>query len=439
MGTTGKIAVVTLALAGFGALRMPMEENLTRDFRDHGLLPHRIDLDTRQKLDQTAAMVAFGGLRTLIAAILNLRAFGFFERQDWCALEETYDTILTLAPDTVFYWDIASWHLAYNAAADYLEREDIPPLRRRQLWRDSIQRGISILENGIRNNPDDWSLSVQLAHIYDNPFKLRDYPEAERWYTYAIQRGAPSMIRRFRLFAMARIPGREKETLALARKLHAIPANRTPTLNCILFVSEYRADPNQSLDKLIGKIFENRHIAWRQLRTYYNGIKDMPTTGVHAALCRLRKQIIPVLENAALRNPDNWAFAKQLADIYSTPFDAPDYPQAERWYAYAVGHGAPDFVRRSRLFAMARIPGREKETLDLARKLHANPKIRTPALDCLLFAAEHRADPNQPLDALTDKIFATPEAALRQLEAYRKNHETLPMDGVEAALRRLRQ
>jgi len=439
MGTTGKIVVVTLALAGFGALRMPLEEGLSRDFRDQGLLPPRIDLDTRQKLDQTAAVVAFGGLRTLIAAILNLRAFGFFERQDWGALEDTYDTILILAPHTIFYWDIASWHLAYNAAADYQERDDLPALRRRQLWRDSIDRGIAILENGIRNNPDDWLLARQLADIYASPFKLRDYPKAERWYAYAIERGAPSFIRRFRLSAMARIPGREKETLALARKLFADPQNRTATLNCLLFSAEYRADPEQPLDELIDKIFVNRHIAWRQLRTYYEGIKDMPTTGVHPALCRLRKQIIPAIEKAVLENPDNWKLAKQLADIYSTPFPASDYPQAGRWYAYAVEHGAPDFVRRSQLFAMARIPGKEMETLALARKLHANPEIRVPTLDCLLFAAEYRANPKQSLDGLIDRIFPNRQTALRQLERYRKNHGNLPMDGLDAALHRLRQ
>jgi hypothetical protein len=292
MGTTGKIVVVTLALAGFGALRLPLEERLTRDFRDLGLLPTRIDLNTREKLDQTASMVAFGGLRTLIAAMLNLRAFGFFERQDWFALEETYDTILTLAPRTVFYWDIASWHLAYNAAADYQEREDLPPLRRRQLWRDAIHRGIAILENGIRNNPESWTLPAQLAFIHSNPYKLRNYPEAERWFAYAADHGAPERIRRFRLSAMARIPGREKETLALARKLHADPQNRVPTLNCLLFVCEYRADPERPTGDLIDEAFGgDRHIAWRQLRTYYEGFKDMPTTGVARALRWIQKQI----------------------------------------------------------------------------------------------------------------------------------------------------
>jgi len=282
MGTTGKIVVVTLALAGLGALRLPVEDRLTREFREQDLLQPPINIDTREKLDQTAALVAFGGLRTLIAAMLNLRAFGYFERTDWGALENTYDTIVTLAPHTVFYWDNYAWHLGYNAAADFKERKDLPPLRRRQLWRDSILKAIAVLKDGIRNNPKDWTLAVQLGHLQSSPFKLRNYKEAAKWYGYAIERGAPDYIRRFRLFAIARIPGREKETLELARKYHADPKMRVPTLDCLLFTCEYRANPEQPLGPLIKKIFGSPEKAWSELSAYH--LTDMPDDGIEPAL-----------------------------------------------------------------------------------------------------------------------------------------------------------
>ena len=52
----------------------------------------------------------------------------------WFRLEETYETIVTLAPQTRYYWDTGSWHLAYNASADYDENAGPPALRRRQKW-----------------------------------------------------------------------------------------------------------------------------------------------------------------------------------------------------------------------------------------------------------------------------------------------------------------
>ena len=289
MGTTGKIVVVTLALAGFGAVRMPIEARMTREFREQRLLQPRIDIDTREKLDQTAAMVAFGGLRTLIAAMLNLRAFGYFERLDWGALESTYETICMLAPHTVFYWDNAAWHLAYNAAVDFKERKDLPPLRRRQLWHDSILKVIDIFKDGIRNNPDDWTLAVALGNLQSSPFKLRDYKDAAKWYGYAIEHGAPDFVRRFQLFAIARIPGREKETLELARKYHADPKMRVPTLDCLLFTCEYRANPNQPIGPLIEKIFGSQQKAWNELSTYH--LTDMPSAGIEPALRWLEQRL----------------------------------------------------------------------------------------------------------------------------------------------------
>ena len=246
-----KAVILLLALAGFGALRLPVEQRVTRSLTGHGLLPERLALGTREKLGQTGAVVALGGLRTLIAALLNLRAYGFFEQQDWFRLEDTFHTIVTLAPRSIYYWDTGAWHLAYNAASYYQSEgaPDTPALRRRHLWRDAIQRGIALLERGIRNNPDSWVLPYRLGRLHDDPLKLTNHPEAARWFEYAIARGAPPYARRALLWSIARIPGRERETLAYARQLFADEANRVPTLRCVLFAAESRADPARRPDR----------------------------------------------------------------------------------------------------------------------------------------------------------------------------------------------
>ena len=131
-----------------------------------------LEIATRDRIGQTSSAVALGGLRTLVATFLNLRAFTYFTEQRWDDVADTYDTIVDLAPHTRYYWETGSWHLAYNAASYYLNDSELPPLRRREAWRASILRGRAFLERGIRNNPDDWSLLANLGMLLSDPIQI---------------------------------------------------------------------------------------------------------------------------------------------------------------------------------------------------------------------------------------------------------------------------
>ena len=284
--------VVTIVLVAFGVLRLVPEQRFTESLREAGLHGPRIEIETSERLGQTGAVVALGGLRTLIAALWNIRAFGFFERQDWYRLEEAYDTIVVLAPQTRFYWDTGGWHLAYNASAYYKEHPDLPPLRRRQKWSDAIDSGARMLERGIRNNPDDWVLPNRLANLRADRNKIVDFPEAARWLELSVKNGAPAFVVRSHLYAIARIPGREQETLAEARRLHADEKHRVPTLNCIHFVAETRADPDRPIEERILGSFENETQAWKQLRLYFERVQEQFSQfGVEAALRWLQERV----------------------------------------------------------------------------------------------------------------------------------------------------
>ncbi len=285
-----KLAVTAAAVAALGAVRAPLERDLTAELRAARLLSPPLDLATNEKLGQTTAAVALGGMRTLVAALWHLRAYGFFENQEWARLEDTFHTIVTLAPHTRFYWDTASWHLAYNAAANYLEDPQLPPVRRRQLWRDAIRRGQGFLERGIRNNPDDWLLAHRLGRLLDDKNKLPDPAQAAHWFAYSAARGAPAYVARNQLYALARVPGKEADALALARRLFADPRNRLPSLNCLCFALEAQAGANPAT--LVGQVFENPRQAWDQLATYHGRADEgYPQAGVEAALRTLEHQL----------------------------------------------------------------------------------------------------------------------------------------------------
>jgi len=289
--TLRKILVVIVVIAVFGALRLVPEQRFTLNLRESGLLSPPIDIELREKIGQNSAVVALGGLRTLVAAMWNLRAQGFFERRDWFELEKAYETITTLAPRTVYYWDTGAWHIGYNASADYKEEQGLPPLRRRQKELGAIERGIAMFEQGIRNNPDSSQLPTRLGILYTDRFKILDFPKAAELFKQAVDNGARPFVERAHLAALARIPERTEDTLALARKLHADDRNRVPTLNAIR--------------ERIDECFESEEKAWKDLRLHYDrNLEQFPQNGVEKALRWLQERI-EVPESERLPPPDS--------------------------------------------------------------------------------------------------------------------------------------
>jgi hypothetical protein len=104
--TQGKrYAVLAFAILAAGALRMPFERQITDDLTKAGLLPPKLEQRTGEKIGQTFSAVSLGGLRTLVAPFMNLRAFTFFTEQRWGEVGDTYELIVDLAPRTRYYWD----------------------------------------------------------------------------------------------------------------------------------------------------------------------------------------------------------------------------------------------------------------------------------------------------------------------------------------------
>jgi hypothetical protein len=301
------VLVVTGLLAA-GALRMAWEPALTRTLREQHLVAPQLETDTRERIGQTSAIVALGGLRTLVATFLNLRAHTRFTEQRWSEVAMIFDTITDLAPRTRYYWETGSWHQAYNAASDYLNDSKLPPLRRREAWRSSVQAGRAFLERGIRNNPDDWRLHAALGFLLTDPNKFPAFRDvgasfaaaADAYHKAAEHPDALGYVRRSMLYALARVDDRQDEALALARSLHAEGArNRTPTLLCLLLVLEARADPGLDTGQRAVELFGSDRRAYDALCNHWRRTRErFPVDGVAAALQSLELKLgIPETES----------------------------------------------------------------------------------------------------------------------------------------------
>ncbi|MEP4077506.1 tetratricopeptide repeat protein [Haloferula sp.] len=299
-----------------GIARMPFEQSLTEDLREQGMLSKPLNIETRKKVGQGFWAVSLGGLRTLVATVLNLRAFAFFENQQWTQLSDTYETVVQLAPNTEYYWDTASWHMAYNAAAYYQTASKLPELRRRAEWRQWVEKGTAFLEEGAEQNPDSWYLWSRLGWIYADPNKLVDYEKSAAAYKKSIASGnALPYIRNAAAYAVARIPGRESEALEMIRDLHQDRRGQVPTMNCLLLALEHQADPSIDPYPLALDIFGGDQEAYHQLSSFYLDFsRNFPTSGVPETLKKLEMRLeIPGDKSVFKRR-------KELEDAPSNPW-----------------------------------------------------------------------------------------------------------------------
>lgn len=308
-----KYVLVLVALLVFGAARMQYEAALHRELREARLFPPPLQIGTREKIGQTSSAVALGGLRTLVATFLNLRAFTFFTEQRWADVAGTFETIVDLAPRTRYYWETGSWHMAYNAAAYYINDSKLSPLRRREAWRSSIHQGRAFLERGIRNNPDDWSLHATLGFLLSDSNKIpafRDTNEtfaaAAEAYRRAYETGrALGYVRRAWFYSLARIEGRESDALAMARELYAEGGlNHTPTLLMLLLVLEAHENPSMDFAGRAIELFGDAEKAYEMLSGHWSRTRErFPVHGVAGGLESLERKLDIPAEKSIFNEP----------------------------------------------------------------------------------------------------------------------------------------
>lgn len=312
MKTWQRNGILGVAILVFGAARLPFEARLAGELRAAGLTPEPMALGTRDKIGQTSSAVALGGLRTLVATFMNLRAFSYFQEQRWDELADTFDTIVDLAPRTRYYWETGSWHLAYNAASYYLNDSKLPPLRRREAWRNSILKGSAFLERGIRNNPGDWSLAANLGFLLSDTNKFQAFRNdneafasaAKAYRLAASSDSALPYVARSELYALARVQGQEKAALALARSLYEESKNRTPTLLMLLLVLESYENSEMDTAARAIELFETPQKAYNALSGHWHRTREkFPVYGVARGLESLEKTLQVSPEKSIFQQP----------------------------------------------------------------------------------------------------------------------------------------
>ncbi len=122
--------------------------------------------------------VALGGFRGIIADFLWLRTISLQEQGKYFELAQLASWITKLQPKSTAAAAYLGWNMAYNISVTCQSPED------RWRW---VHRGIEVLQEALRYNPNDPELYKELGWIYQH--KLGNVlDDAQRYYKYEMAR-----------------------------------------------------------------------------------------------------------------------------------------------------------------------------------------------------------------------------------------------------------
>lgn len=237
-----KILAIGL-LTIFGAAILPLQLRIQREAIAAHFHKTALSLNLREKIGQAGFLAALSGFRSPLAAILWIEAHTAWENTEWGRMAGLFETITTLQPRSLLYWDMASWHMAWNASIAALQNPKQPSEALRiRAQRAYIQLGRDFLERGIQNNPDRPQLHLQLGILLRD--KLEDHCGAAEEFLKASKfPDAPAYAARFAGYEMAKCPGREREAYDYLKNLYDRgEKQRLPSLINLLRQMENKLD-----------------------------------------------------------------------------------------------------------------------------------------------------------------------------------------------------
>ena len=116
------------------------------------------------------ALGAFTGFREAVAGMLWVRCDEFFHNGDYEAIMPLIRVITWLDPHQIDVYETGAWHMDYNFT-DSSERSD----------RRYIPFSLSLLGEGIANNPDEPDLYADMAFVHYFR-KIEDFPQSAHWF-----------------------------------------------------------------------------------------------------------------------------------------------------------------------------------------------------------------------------------------------------------------
>lgn len=274
-----------LLIAGGWAL-LPLSRALQRAEQAAGLSqpPLPVMSSARDTLAEQLSFFTLGGLRSLAAEILVLDATGAWLERDWPRAERRWEMITTLCPHRPNYWINAARDMATNAAGSAALDSSLTIPEQEALSRRYIARGEEFLLSGAEHNPQSALLYMRLGDLYADLNRRPDFTRAAGAYRRAVELGGSPLYKRQEFYSLCRIRGREQEAWQIGRELFRSPAQRVPSLLCLLFVLQHKIQVPS--DEQLGTValFGSHQAALKQLSRFEHNTLRFPVNGIKAYL-----------------------------------------------------------------------------------------------------------------------------------------------------------
>lgn len=151
--------LVALAIICFGFVRLPLEHATSAQDR-------QLHLSLREQIGQLGFAAALSGFRSIVADFVFIQANVAWENTEWARVLLLLREATELQPRSIMFWDMAAWHMAWNASAAVMQDESQPLTNRVRKQREYFDLGKNFLERGMRFNPDKPQLYEAMARLY---------------------------------------------------------------------------------------------------------------------------------------------------------------------------------------------------------------------------------------------------------------------------------
>ncbi|HWN23586.1 MAG TPA: hypothetical protein VNN16_00625, partial [Candidatus Sulfotelmatobacter sp.] len=101
----------------FGVMKRPAERAVSLQHRQLHFEDVELNLDLREKMGQLGFIAALSGFRAMVADFLFIEAHVAWEQTEWGRVLFLFRQVTTLQPHVPLFWDMAAWHMAWNASA----------------------------------------------------------------------------------------------------------------------------------------------------------------------------------------------------------------------------------------------------------------------------------------------------------------------------------
>ena len=265
--------IIILAVLGVaGWLKMPYEQKLSKELHARKLVPPSLSLKDRTRLKQKAFVATYGSLRPTIAAFMSVRTTRYHSDQEWDKIENSFEEIVLLDPYNFYYWDMASWHMASNAAVDKQDDDSLTEVGKQRVFKEYIQKGRDILDQAVKVNPDEWKFYDLKARLLSNRYRNPDYAAAVETYRNILELpDLPEVVQVVTelkiLFCMQHLPKRHQEPYDFALELHHRSSQyRVPTVENEILIGQNHPLNKVSQRMTLAEIYGSDKEAYKTLR-----------------------------------------------------------------------------------------------------------------------------------------------------------------------------